>query len=400
MSEHLSSDEKDAVLCLLSVGSNRKRPFNTDNADGSFGGSVGDDSMNDLAAPLDDCFSPAEGPVNLTASAKKTTRKPPNKKKMICPCGAVILVRTGWKHKQSNKHIRFMQRLSQLEAQQNQLDRSIPPFQQQPQQQQRVGRDENSYTKESLQSQTLQQPMDFLAQLRGQPLLASLWPQNLPESLSTQRIHESAYRHEQQPPTLSQQAYSLLNDPAAPLFQQRPSSQHNTNFFARNDLPESFSHSRTHHPAAASTFLPQQSMDYNNGSFWQPTSQQQPQPSWLSVQMGFFDRDRSAPAPSPNPAALEALQAPPPPQQQRQAQAQAQVRESFSWNPANPSWHGQQRWPQQANYGAIDCTGSFSQPTMQNKMYPQQQPSRLSMRMGYFGRDHSFPSSNFPNSLY
>ena len=154
MRRKLSSDEEDAIASLLSVRCRRKQSFKSEDSKVVFdSGSICSDKI--TAADSDEssnsypddpsaqpCQSQHEEKLDPTASkhSAKKTRKPPIKKKMTCQCGAVILVRTQWIHKQSNKHLRFMLRKSQLEAQQKELDSLIPalplPLSQQPAQQQ------------------------------------------------------------------------------------------------------------------------------------------------------------------------------------------------------------------------------------------------------------------------
>ena len=135
MSTQLSKDEKDAVLCLLSVRSKRKIFFDEDSYEGSDDvslcgnikvrkavSSVEDDDMESAVSCSEEStrlylhnqdFIPTAAPsVNLIVSTGKNHPKkvPPMKKMMTCECGATILERTNWKHKQSNKHIQFMLR--------------------------------------------------------------------------------------------------------------------------------------------------------------------------------------------------------------------------------------------------------------------------------------------------
>jgi hypothetical protein len=59
------------------------------------------------------------------SSRDHSISKPAIKKKMVCECGAVILVRTEWKHKQSNKHIQFML-WKRTQQEQHQEHNSLP----------------------------------------------------------------------------------------------------------------------------------------------------------------------------------------------------------------------------------------------------------------------------------
>ena len=56
-------------------------------------------------------------------------KKPASKKKMVCECGAFVLVRTEWKHKQSKKHIQFI--LRKLVLEQRKYEAVYPVEQQQ-----------------------------------------------------------------------------------------------------------------------------------------------------------------------------------------------------------------------------------------------------------------------------
>lgn len=133
MSRKLSLDEEDAIASLLSVRCRRKRSLKSEDSTNFDSDSMCSDKVivadstansdpdNLLVQPFQ--FEQEEV-LNLTTSndSTKKNRKPPIKKKMSCQCGAVILVRTEWRHKKSNKHIRFMLRKSQLEAQQKQTE--------------------------------------------------------------------------------------------------------------------------------------------------------------------------------------------------------------------------------------------------------------------------------------
>lgn len=133
MSRHLSPDEKEAVLSLLAVRSlHNKRSLIADDSEGSDDASLcsNTDSVNNAqTASLDlssevsvsNTFSrstyQSQHTIGFPSAVDYSTLAflnngiyKPKKKRMVCECGAFILVRTEWKHKQSKKHIRFMLR--------------------------------------------------------------------------------------------------------------------------------------------------------------------------------------------------------------------------------------------------------------------------------------------------
>ena len=221
MSRKLSSDEEDAIASFLSVRCRRKQSFKSEDSRVVFySGSICSDKI--TAADSDEssnsypddpsaqpCQSQHEEELDPTASkhSTKKTRKPPiKKKKMTCQCGAVILVRTQWIHKQSNKHLRFMLRKSQLEAQQKELDsliHALPlpfplplplPLSQQPAQQQQQQQPQQEG--EGVQQDGSQPPPP--PQQQQQLQQASLWSQHVIGSIYGQTICDAAYELGQQ----------------------------------------------------------------------------------------------------------------------------------------------------------------------------------------------------------
>ena len=225
MSRKLSSDEEDAIASLLSVRCRRKQSFKSEDSKVVFdSGSICSDKI--TAADSDEssnsypddpsaqpCQSQHEEKLDPTASkhSAKKTRKPPIKKKMTCQCGAVILVRTQWIHKQSNKHLRFMLRKSQLEAQQKELDSFIPalplplplPLSQQPaqqQQQQQQQQEQPQQEGEGVQQEGSQPPPPQQQLQQQQLQQASLWSQHVIGSIFGQTICDAAYELGQHTP--------------------------------------------------------------------------------------------------------------------------------------------------------------------------------------------------------
>ena len=145
MSRQLSPDEEDAVLCLLAVRRRNTQTNDSDDIDGLDDNSScfskaqktlssEDDVPNMLSQPH--CNVGALSPEDPSTAVESNRTKATTKKKMICECGALILVRTQWKHKQSKKHIQFM--LNKLAFQKGQLFVDVSnPFSQEHQQPQR-----------------------------------------------------------------------------------------------------------------------------------------------------------------------------------------------------------------------------------------------------------------------
>ena len=128
MSRQLSPDEEDAVLCLLAVRRRNTQTNDSDDIDGLDDNSSRcskaqktlsseDDVPNILSQPH--CNVGALSPEDPSTAVESSRTKATTKKKMICECGALILVRTQWKHKQSKRHIQFM--LNKLAFQKGQL---------------------------------------------------------------------------------------------------------------------------------------------------------------------------------------------------------------------------------------------------------------------------------------
>lgn len=129
MSTKLNKEEEDAVFCLLSVLSNKKRLFDDDSesSDNSnvLSGNIklrteesSCDEDSQIALQNNDTFPGITAPATFVTSTRKLQpkKKSATKKMMTCDCGAIILERTNWKHKQSKKHIQYMLRKKQLEA--------------------------------------------------------------------------------------------------------------------------------------------------------------------------------------------------------------------------------------------------------------------------------------------
>eukprot|EP01036_Dinobryon_divergens_P030705 gene30705-39989_t len=121
MSRLLSLDEKDAVCSLLSVRANRKRLLDSGDSESSDSYSQSGsssqckDTSNSTESDPDgraskDTFQFQHIIDFDPATVDRMMRKPVIKKKMVCECGAIILTRTEWKHKQTNKHIQFILR--------------------------------------------------------------------------------------------------------------------------------------------------------------------------------------------------------------------------------------------------------------------------------------------------
>lgn len=158
MRRQLSPDEEDAVLCLLAVRSRTNKQTKDSDA---MEGSDDDSSCCSSTARKTTISSEDDVPIILPPPQSNVgvlstedlssvmllpniTKKATTKKQMICECGALILVRTQWKHKQSKKHIQFM--LRKLAFQREQFVAvSNNPFSQENQQPQRCD-DETSKT--------------------------------------------------------------------------------------------------------------------------------------------------------------------------------------------------------------------------------------------------------------
>lgn len=153
MSRLLSVDEKDAVCTLLSVRSSCKRLLDSGDSESS-----DSYSQSGSSSQCKDISKSTESDPDGRASKEtfqfqhiiefdpdnmdRTMRKPVIKKKMVCECGAIILTRTEWKHKQTNKHIQFI-----LRKRAHQEQQQVP-----------LGVQRQEHTPLSVQQQHKQQP--------------------------------------------------------------------------------------------------------------------------------------------------------------------------------------------------------------------------------------------------
>ena len=261
MSRKLSKDEEDAILCLLSVRSQHKIFFDDDSegsVDASLCGNIkkqtvcSEDSnhMDSAVYCSEEATRLTMAPANLFTSPRKLRPKkvPPTKKMMTCECGAIILERTNWKHKQSNKHIQFMLRQNQSARVQRQAHIIIPHLSNNTQSQRpqttntdgssvpgRVGEQVGKQQASSISSVLQQQSSLGTIDITGPPLIQ--WTSSDgSESFSAQVLETSELllRQQQQQQQLSPQPLWFIAAPPTMPLHHRTSTAPETGLFDRD----------------------------------------------------------------------------------------------------------------------------------------------------------------------